>query len=75
MNLPAADSPEESGAEPTTPADTGTRKPVSRKQLDDIFGDVLPAVTSDELDEQDGRGSAEADRDRWYRDNRPPHHG
>ena len=75
MNLPATGSPEESDAEPSTPSGRGTRKPVSRKQLDEIFGDVLPAVTTDELDDRDGRGPSEADRDSWYRDNRPPHHG
>lgn len=41
--------------------------------LDDVFGDVLPTVTRDELD--DGADRASADRDQWYRDNQPPHHG
>jgi hypothetical protein len=50
-----------------------TRPPVTRKQLDDIFGDVLPTVTQDELDDRDGPSGD--DRDGWYRDNRPPHHG
>lgn len=67
-------------AETSTPGgdatDQGTPRPApSRKLLDDIFGDVLPTVTSDERDEQDGRGSGDAERDRWYQDNRPPHHG
>jgi hypothetical protein len=41
--------------------------------LDEVFGDVLPAVTSDEL--ADRAEDADRDADRWYRDNRPPHHG
>jgi hypothetical protein len=49
------------------------RPPVTRRQLDDIFGDVLPTVTRDELDDE--RDRAGSDRDSWYRDNRPPHHG
>ncbi|MBM7858321.1 hypothetical protein JOD27_002098 [Lentzea nigeriaca] len=36
----------------------------------EVFGDVLPETTSDE------RGAAPAeDRDAWYVENRPPHHG
>ena len=46
----------------------------TRKQLDEVFGDVLPTVTRDELDDEPGRAGGD-DRDRWYRDNRPPHHG
>ena len=38
-----------------------------------IFGDSLPETTSDERDENAGDG--EAERDRWLRDNVPPHHG
>lgn len=72
MNLPSADDPEPVSAaaeqhQPTRPAAT-------RKMLDEIFGEVLPTITSDERDEQHGRGSGDAERDRWYRDNRPPHH-
>ncbi|TWP49925.1 hypothetical protein FKR81_22060 [Lentzea tibetensis] len=41
-----------------------------RRRLAEVFGDVLPETTSDE------RGSdAEPDRESWYRENRPPHHG
>jgi hypothetical protein len=39
--------------------------------LDDVFGEVLPEVTRDEID--DGQSRA-VDLDQWYRDNRPPHH-
>jgi hypothetical protein len=34
-----------------------------------VFGDVLPDTTSDE------RGGSAEDRESWYRENRPPHHG
>ncbi|GLY51824.1 hypothetical protein [Lentzea sp. NBRC 102530] len=41
-----------------------------RRRLAEVFGDVLPETTSDERGE---RGSD--DRESWYRENRPPHHG
>ena len=66
MNLPGhPDDP----AKPSAPA----KPPVSRRRLDEVFGDVLPDVTSDELD--DRAENADRDADSWYRDNRPPHHG
>ena len=40
------------------------------KKLDAVFGDVLPSVTKDELDQESSN-----DGDRWYHENRPPHHG
>lgn len=55
-------------SEPEQPA--GTPHPRRRRDLDEIFGDVLPATTSDER-EPDG---SEAERDSWYERNRPPHH-
>ncbi|MGH8967563.1 MAG: hypothetical protein ACRDXB_19865 [Actinomycetes bacterium] len=41
-----------------------------RRRLDEVFGDVLPATTSDERDEgaEPGYGDAELQA------NRPPHH-
>ena len=45
-----------------------------RRRIDEVFGDVLPDVTGDERDEQDG-GSADRDRDGWLQDQVPPHHG
>ncbi|MGW6444583.1 hypothetical protein [Lentzea sp. NPDC055074] len=42
-----------------------------RRRLAEVFGDVLPETTSDE---RGGPGGAE-DREAWYRENRPPHHG
>lgn len=45
-----------------------------RRRLDEVFGDVLPATTRDELaeatDEAGGPDPAEED----LRANRPPHH-
>lgn len=43
------------------------RKP-SRRDLDKIFGDVLPDTTSDE------REPELPDTESWYERNRPPHH-
>ena len=45
----------------------------TRRILDEVFGDVLPTVTRDELD--DGSDRSNTGRDQWYRENRPPHHG
>ncbi|WP_158842496.1 hypothetical protein [Saccharothrix deserti] len=39
-----------------------------RRRLAEVFGDVLPETSSDEP-RPSGRD------DRWYEENRPPHHG
>ncbi|MGW6935632.1 hypothetical protein ACWGE0_36630 [Lentzea sp. NPDC054927] len=44
-----------------------------RRRLAEVFGDVLPETTSDERGSASGDGSG--DREAWYRENRPPHHG
>jgi hypothetical protein len=54
--------------DPPTPP--GAR--VKRRGLAEIFGDVLPDTTSDERGNECG-GTDESDR--WYVENRPPHHG
>lgn len=41
-----------------------------RRRTADVFGDVLPDTTSDERRDESG-----GDRDSWYLENRPPHHG
>jgi hypothetical protein len=47
-----------------------TPPPRRRPPVADVFGDVLPDVTSDERDpERTGSGD-----DTWFEDNRPPHH-
>ncbi|WP_089909151.1 hypothetical protein [Lentzea albida] len=43
-----------------------------RRRLAEVFGDVLPETTSDE---RGGSGAGADDREAWYRENRPPHHG
>ena len=45
-----------------------------RQRLAEIFGDVLPAVTSDER-EDDVRKPDESATDRWLKSQVPPHHG
>ena len=42
-----------------------------RRRLAEIFGEVLPETTSDERTE---RRPAPNEGERWYRENRPPHH-
>ncbi len=43
----------------------------SARRLAEIFGDVLPESTGDDLDPEQVDGPA---ADRWYAENRPPHH-
>ncbi len=42
------------------------------QRLRRIFGEVLPESSTD--DGPDGADESPQDRDRWLRDNRPPHH-
>ncbi|WP_181188242.1 hypothetical protein [Actinopolyspora mortivallis] len=42
----------------------------ARRDIDEIFGEILPETTGDEREPGEG-----TDRDAWYRENRPPHHG
>lgn len=50
-------------SEPTRP---------SRHLVNKIFGDSIPDTTGDERD--DPAPADDAERDRWLRDNVPPHH-
>ena len=43
-----------------------------RRRLDEVFGDVLPEVTRDEMESPDDRRGPGSDE--WLRANRPPHH-
>ena len=61
--------PDRADAAPTAGPDGAAARAARRRRLDRIFGDVLPDTTGDERD------TARADGDRWYRENRPPHHG
>jgi hypothetical protein len=45
----------------------------TRDVVNKIFGESIPNITSDERD--DTRPDEDPDRDRWLRDNVPPHHG
>jgi len=46
-----------------------------RRTLDRVFGDVLPETTADERDPGGAPDRGDRERDRWYEENRPPHHG
>jgi hypothetical protein len=50
-------------SEPTQP---------KRHLVNKIFGDSIPDTTGDERDE--AAPAEEAERERWLRDNVPPHH-
>jgi hypothetical protein len=49
---------------------SATSSAQKRRQVDEIFGDVLPDTTSDEREP----GQRSPDSDSWYLENRPPHH-
>jgi hypothetical protein len=71
-SAPAGATPAETAAGAAARA-AATQRTATRRILDEVFGDVLPSVTRDELD--DGSERSNTGRDQWYRDNRPPHHG
>ncbi|HVW42962.1 MAG TPA: hypothetical protein VHC18_16600 [Amycolatopsis sp.] len=50
--------------------DREPRQERDRRELDAVFGEVLPDTTSDERDLE----NRDHDRESWYRENRPPHH-
>jgi hypothetical protein len=55
--------------------EAGTEAVVERRRrLAEVFGDVLPDTTSDERDPESASAD-EPERDAWYRDQVPPHHG
>ncbi|MGH3673116.1 MAG: hypothetical protein ACRDSH_21230 [Pseudonocardiaceae bacterium] len=49
-----------------------SRAAARETRLDRVFGEVLPDSTSDDRPSRDEAEPGE--RDRWLRDNRPPHH-
>jgi len=57
--------PGDQGSPPRPPAGRRPKPPTT-----DVFGDVLPDVTSDERMPE----SRSDLTDSWYEDNRPPHH-
>jgi hypothetical protein len=51
------------------------RRDRSKSRLDEVFGDVLPATTRDDLDDAEPtRRTADATRDEELRRDVPPHH-
>ncbi|KEI45552.1 hypothetical protein [Saccharopolyspora rectivirgula] len=48
----------------------GSKRSKKRPSIAEIFGDVLPDTTSDDRPDPGGQQEME----RWYRENRPPHH-
>ena len=55
-----------------TPAEPEWKR---RQRLAEIFGEVLPSVTSDELDDDAGRKPGESAGEEWLKRQVPPHHG
>ena len=50
----------------------GDRSKRRRETIDEVFGEDVPRISDDERDFSTPED--EADRDRWLRENRPPHH-
>jgi hypothetical protein len=48
------------------------RETARRRRLADLLGDVLPETTADDRPEP---GPETRSDERWYLENRPPHHG
>ncbi|TYL46317.1 hypothetical protein FXB39_14310 [Nocardioides sp. BGMRC 2183] len=46
-----------------------------KRRLAEIFGDALPATTSDERDPSPRNRRGESAGDRWLKSQVPPHHG
>jgi hypothetical protein len=42
--------------------------------MDEVFGEVLPTVTTDETSDERESQWPSPDNDSWYERNRPPHH-
>jgi hypothetical protein len=63
-----ADTASSAAAAASDPAAAASEEAARRRRLAEVFGDVLPEGSSDEPTPT-GRD------DRWYEENRPPHHG
>ncbi|MEZ5114271.1 MAG: hypothetical protein R2693_12765 [Nocardioidaceae bacterium] len=55
----------------TGPTSEAARKAQARKRLDEVFGEVLPEQSSDDVEDPRERRSS----DDWLRAQVPPHHG
>jgi len=62
----------DSGAEPDSVRSDPAALAARRRRLAEVFGDVLPEATADDRPERDPSSGAD---ERWYTENRPPHHG
>jgi hypothetical protein len=63
-----ADTASSAAAAASDTAAAASEEAARRRRLAEVFGDVLPEGSSDEPTPT-GRD------DRWYEENRPPHHG
>ncbi|MEO5651774.1 MAG: hypothetical protein ABIN79_11980 [Marmoricola sp.] len=52
-------------------APTQAEQAARRRRLAEVFGDVLPEQTSDDVDPREGADASEE----WLRRQVPPHHG
>ncbi|ROP38597.1 hypothetical protein [Saccharothrix texasensis] len=68
MTGPADDADATADATPAASAASVAEEAARRRRLAEVFGDVLPEGSADEP-HPTGRD------DRWYEENRPPHHG
>jgi hypothetical protein len=60
-----------SGGADAVRSDEGTAAALAhRRRIAEVFGDVLPDATGDDRPDPTGRSAD----DRWYLENRPPHH-
>jgi hypothetical protein len=51
--------------------DDAAAEAARRRRLAEVFGEVLPESTTDDRSPEEG----DTEREAWYRENRPPHHG
>lgn len=69
---PPEDPPEDTPPE-ERPGPTAEEQRRRRKRLAEVFGDVLPGQTSDDMDPASDESNG--DREAWLRRQVPPHHG
>ena len=54
---------------------TATERAARRRRLAEVFGDVLPEQTSDDVEREPRGQTAEAAQEDWLKRQVPPHHG
>jgi hypothetical protein len=62
---------EKPDADELTPEERSRR----RRRLAEVFGEVLPSQTADDVDLPDGEQDQARSNDEWLRRQVPPHHG